>query len=671
MYMPKILFYVTRDIERALGLSLDTEGYFIISNSTPFSKQIGLGHPNVLLIEESQLLDTHELLNHKTVQDFIANNSQKEKANILVFKNTTTIEKICTEKNWSLINPSAKLSQTIEEKISQVEWLGELVKYLPLHKVELAKNIVFQDVSFDDMPFILQFNRAHTGLGTMLIDSVEQLQEIQNKFPDRPVRITKFIAGPMFTNNNVVTPHKTLIGNINYQITGIPPFTDNPFATIGNDWGLPHKILKEKHFTKYREIASAIGEKLRTDGWKGLFGIDVIYDPQTDDIFLIEINARQPASTTYESQLQQKQHISQKSITTFEAHLQSLLNLDLSDFSLIPVQDGAQIIQRVTDLSKQNIDTTVEKLKKLSFNLTLIPYPNTEPGTDLLRIQSPKSIMKEHMWFNTIGSHIQNSLPMNKRLLSFEALEVMARYEILPFAEKERMINCPYFNNRRSKVRAGLRVLIGKGTPKEIVEEAQLFALREKIDLKNLSEEDLKKFLVDHNLGIDCSAFAYYILAAEYEQRTGTKLSSKIFYPNRSFIRKLLIKLRPVENISVNTLSHEKNTHTIALSEVQPGDVVIIMNAGKEHNLNHILVIYKIEYSQDIPQTLYYTHSFQWSIDGKYNHGIKTGRIEITNIQKSLLEQKWTEAEKMDEENETYLRAREAEVLELKRLKNF
>ncbi len=256
---------------------------------------------------------------------------------------------------------------------------------------------------------------------------------------------------------------------------------------------------------------------------------------------------------------------------------------------------------------------------------------------------------------------------MNTQTLSQSALDIIKNYSQLIFGDKK--INCPYFNNRRSKVRAGLRVLIGKGSPEEIIEEAQLFALREKVDLKNISAEDLKKFLVEHNLGLDCSAFTYYILNAEYKSKHSGELASKLFYPNRIFIRKLLIKLRPVENISVNTLSHEKNTEAITLGEVVPGDVVIIMNAGKEHNLNHILVVYKVEYAENIPQTLYYAHSFQWSIDGKYNHGIKTGRIEITDIQKSLLDQTWIESEKTIEENETYLRASDAEVLELKRVK--
>lgn len=258
---------------------------------------------------------------------------------------------------------------------------------------------------------------------------------------------------------------------------------------------------------------------------------------------------------------------------------------------------------------------------------------------------------------------------MNNKTLSQPALDSIKNYSQLVFGDKK--INCPYFNNRRSKVRAGLRVMIGKGSPEEIIDEANLFALREKIDLKNLSSEAIKQFLVDHNLGLDCSAFAYYILAAEYASKTKTKLSSKIFYPNIGFLRRLLTKLRPVENIGVKTLSHEKNSHLVSLTDTAPGDFVSILNSGKEHNLNHILVIYKVEYEENQPKTLYYTHSFQWSIDGKYNHGIKTGRIEITDTTKTLLDQKWIESEKTADENETYLRASDAEVLELKRLNIF
>lgn len=255
---------------------------------------------------------------------------------------------------------------------------------------------------------------------------------------------------------------------------------------------------------------------------------------------------------------------------------------------------------------------------------------------------------------------------MIQKTISHSALEVIANYSKLIFGEKK--INCPYFNNRRSKVRAGLRVLIGKGSAEEIVDETNLFALREKVDIKNLPEEKIKQFLVDHNIGIDCSAFAYYILAAEYKQKTNKTLSSKLFYPNANIIRKLLIKLRPIENISVQTFAFAKNSFLVEIPKILPGDMIIILNSGKEQNFNHVMVIYKVEYENEVPTKLFYAHSFAWSTDGKYNHGIKSGTITITDTRKNILEQKWIENEKIGEENETYLRAKEAQTLEIKRL---
>ncbi|MBU2542255.1 hypothetical protein KJ785_01695, partial [Patescibacteria group bacterium] len=245
------IVYVTRDIERALGLE-NTTNYYIISNFNESFK--GVDSDNILLIKEKKQLDTWELLKHEKVKKFLRSvpsplqGEGQGEVNIVVFKPTKQIERICAENNWNLLNPLAELSNKIEEKISQLDWLGDLKKYLPDYSVKKCK-----DIEFIGNKFILQFNRSHTGSGTFLIESAEQLDEIKNKFPDREARLAKYIEGPLFTNNNIVTKNKTLIGNINYQITGLKPFTDLPFATIGNDWGFPHKYLNKKQIEQYKK----------------------------------------------------------------------------------------------------------------------------------------------------------------------------------------------------------------------------------------------------------------------------------------------------------------------------------------------------------------------------------------------------------------------------------
>ncbi len=394
------IVYITRDLERALGASKTTNNYFIITNTTPFAKETARTNPNILLVKSNKMLDTRELLEQPKTKQLC---KKLKNPSLLVFKNTPTIERYCREQGLKLLNPSAALANTIEEKISQIDWLRELKKYLPPHQVVICKN-----TTFSGAPFILQFNRAHTGSGTMLIESHEQLKKIQTQFPDRPVKISKFIAGPLFTNNNVVWGKQILIGNINYQITGLPPFTERPFATIGNDWHLPHTLLTAKQIKAYHTLATAIGKKMAKSGWKGLFGIDTVLDEKTGKLYLLEINARQPASTTYESTLQTKSQVTknrEQFCTTFEAHLAALSNIPYSNDKLIPIKNGAQIIQKRI-LNKKLPIKKIEK-KLLARKITIIPYINTEPESDWLRIQSPKSIMKKHTQLNEQGENIK------------------------------------------------------------------------------------------------------------------------------------------------------------------------------------------------------------------------------------------------------------------------
>lgn len=500
------IIYVTREIERALGLSLDTPGYFIISNFTPFAKGAAKERKNVVLVKEDKLLDTHELLQWVATNN-IFNFAKKRDSStrfaslrmtptIVVFKPTIQIEKICAENNWKLLNPSAELSNRVEEKISQIDWLAlsevdglDLRKYLPDYKIQLCKNI-----KWPGREFVLQFNRSHTGSGTFLIKNAKQLKKIIQKFPEREARIAKYIEGPLFTNNNIVAKDVILLGNINYQITGLLPFTDNPFSTIGNDWALPCKILNKNQLAQYNKIALAVGNRLRGSGWKGLFGIDVVLEQKTGKLYLLEINCRQPASTTYESQLQQNklQVISlrpelrprvyklQKEITTFQAHLLALLNQPLKAHKIISIKSGAQIIQRVT---KDIVTLKEPKFYKPDTRFTFIHYNNTKYGSDLLRLQTIQGLMEKHNQFNALGNQLMDFIfctnggsqwnaprgaviiIKNKKILLLKRHKCGLNYYILPGGTMEKNETIAQTAIREAEEETGLTVTLAKRKP--------------------------------------------------------------------------------------------------------------------------------------------------------------------------------------------------------------
>ena len=323
---------------------------------------------------------------------------------VLVFKNTKAIERVAEENEWKLLNPSAVTANTIEEKVSQYKWLGELVSLLPPTHITTCK-----ELTWGDEQYVVQFNRAHSGEGTKIISSQADVDELISKFPDRPVRVSQFISGAMFTVNAIVHSSGVLVSNPSYQITGLSPFTDNAFATIGNDWGAADSMLTSDQKQEIENLAMQVGNRMKADSWKGLFGIDIIVEEETGKVYLIEINARQPASTTYESFLQKaKKQEDPKAITTFEAHVSALLDLNLSEYEIVSITSGAQIIQRITSDAVAVSSDTFDEIKSL--DCTVREYGNEKVGSELLRIQSTESFVEKHNQLNSLGQTIANTL---------------------------------------------------------------------------------------------------------------------------------------------------------------------------------------------------------------------------------------------------------------------
>jgi hypothetical protein len=255
-------------------------------------------------------------------------------------------------------------------------------------------------------------------------------------------------------------------------------------------------------------------------------------------------------------------------------------------------------------------------------------------------------------------------------------------------------VPCPYYNNRRNKTKASLRALVGKGSPQEIADEAQLFCLREKISLDKLSPEIISLFLINHYLGIDCSGLVYHILEIERKERNLKPLRKVLLFPYHKGIRKLIAKLRPAENAGVITFAHDSNSTVIQLKDIQPGDLITmiykkrgspaglleITNNSKNLNqstvleidptsYNHIIFIEKLEKEHGILKKVLYIHSIAWPSDGKYNHGVRRGEITIENINDSIEKQRWTEKGVMGMENYTHQKALKCDSCQIRRLK--
>lgn len=252
---------------------------------------------------------------------------------------------------------------------------------------------------------------------------------------------------------------------------------------------------------------------------------------------------------------------------------------------------------------------------------------------------------------------------MESKTLSREALEVIGKYQ-----------DVPYFNNRRAGVRLGLPALVGKGSPAEIEYETLLMSMKRKVNLKDLSADGRKKFQVDNNIGIDCSGFAYHVLDAESRSRGLQKLKRHLNFPAASglvssFVR--FLRGNYAQNAGTTTFADPSNSHEVALLDVMPADIIIMLESGSDVQTNHTLVVKEVQRQDSVPTEISYVHSIAWPKDGVYGHGVSEGKIVIKNVNLGLLEQVWVEKGQTGSENFTFHRANMAKHLSLRRLNWF
>jgi hypothetical protein len=197
----------------------------------------------------------------------------------------------------------------------------------------------------------------------------------------------------------------------------------------------------------------------------------------------------------------------------------------------------------------------------------------------------------------------------------------------------------PYFINDKRK--RDLRAMVGKGTPEEIIMEARIWEKLKGADFSKMSNEEIKQFLIDRALGIDCSGFIVHILNQYFLQTKHKPLWDFLKIPNKSFGAYIKYKLRPVEQLGASIITNLENCSQVNLSEVQVMD--LIRSKSIKLNGDHIMIVSQVNRDDNGNLiSLKYTHSTPHY--GQLN-GVKTGEIKIIDINKPLEEQDWLEVD--------------------------
>ncbi|HEX9804435.1 MAG TPA: hypothetical protein VGA67_02040 [Candidatus Dojkabacteria bacterium] len=224
---------------------------------------------------------------------------------------------------------------------------------------------------------------------------------------------------------------------------------------------------------------------------------------------------------------------------------------------------------------------------------------------------------------------------MNTEYLSQDAQDVIKAYTELNLGLKK--VKAPYYMNLRGQ-KGGLRVMIGKGTPDEIEQEVKVWSQVKGFDIEKADEGKIREFMVNMDIGIDCSGFSVYVLNAELKAMGLKSIWNYLQFDNNSILARIKRIVRPIESIGANMLTNENNCIEITdFNDIKPSD--LIRAKGKQKNASHVAIVTEVTRDADgNTKSFKYAHSHRYYEE---ENGLRIGKVEITDPAKELKEQKW------------------------------
>ncbi len=301
------IFYVTNDPNHGVGLERMLKDYGIIciddnlvtgylqqAGVSVFSLERALGSKNVIFRNSEQLL------RHETTRTFL---QTRHRANLLLFKTSAAIEKLCRENGWRLLASPTRLGRYFENKLRFQEVLDRLGLPSPPGEVVTLAADLYPALRRKYGPtLVVQFAKGFGGNRTFLIEDEDRFATLAGDNSQKRARVARYIAGLTLTINACVTRQGIVIGDLFYQITGLPQCTTYRLGSCGNDWLYPP--LPETIRGRVFEYTRLIGEHMKERGYKGIFGLDFVAEADSHQVFVIENNARLVASIPLFTKLQ-------------------------------------------------------------------------------------------------------------------------------------------------------------------------------------------------------------------------------------------------------------------------------------------------------------------------------------------------------------------------------
>lgn len=303
-------------------------------------------------------VNAKEILSLSKVQDYL---KSKPGVSLLLYKPSHAIEEMAVNYGWKIIGNRYEVKELYENKKNFREVLkacgvepisGEVVKFDDLDidlyhqlKVKYGEHLVFQIAEMT----------AGGGTGTAFINDDNEFDAFKEKFTIKRekltaiehVNVTRFITGIPSSIAGCITRYGVLSGRIQTQIQDIPDvrvLTEGSGLFCGHDWSFrqyPDKLQKQA-----KDIAKKFGEYIYKQGYRGIFGLDLLVDEKEEKVYPVECNPRFTDAFPVLSMMYQSKGLLPMDVFHVLEHLNVDYQYDIEGLSQKYDQplEGAQII---------------------------------------------------------------------------------------------------------------------------------------------------------------------------------------------------------------------------------------------------------------------------------------------------------------------------------------
>lgn len=280
-----------------------------------------LNLPYFCLEDNGIILDianSGKLLLHPLVQEYINKNSTDKKSVIIPFKPSAKIEYLCQKYNWICASNNHQLNRQLEDKLIFTQICSN--NNLPQIPSTTDKFNQENFLKYQNKYQPLLVVQSHLGWAGKSTFSSDNWDNIKGKIPlDTQVKFSPFIKGYSLLNNCCLTSKGLIQSPPALQYTGVKPFTDHPFTTVGRQWP---SLAPEDIINRINQITNDFSKVLSQLKYRGFFGLDFMVEG--NQVYLLECNPRLTASFAFYNDIETNLSL----LPLFLLHITEFINID-------------------------------------------------------------------------------------------------------------------------------------------------------------------------------------------------------------------------------------------------------------------------------------------------------------------------------------------------------